>query len=56
MNFEGHVTLTKENGGIRMRCSIIEKLGNFFSMVACVPFNCLEVMVLRAAIIVPSIS
>ena len=26
VNFEGHVALTKENGGVGMRCSIIEKL------------------------------
>ena len=29
MNFEGHISLSKENGGVRMRCSIVEKLGYF---------------------------
>ena len=29
MNFKGHVALTNNNGGVRMRCSIIEKLCYF---------------------------
>ena len=35
VNFEGHVALTKKNGGVGMRCSIVEKLGYFLHVGVC---------------------